>query len=183
MSQDDPDGAIDDLELARIDTALHSYEWNKLAWSRPRHGGGYSHCAVGMLLRDAGVDPEALTRVGTDVWERFGPLLRREYGLPGPEAVDQLVAVNSHYDSREEMAIAALKALMGDESVLPDPDRDFSGVWAEWMEEMSNPEAQDRESGSSGVRAGHDPDSMPSETESTQTGHRRSGQEARPPQD
>ena len=96
--------------LDRITAALNAYPWMAGALTAPGSAGP-RYCAIGMLLRYAGVAREELScaRPVTDVWLRHRALLASEYGIGDCMTAMAIVAANDGADSHAE-AIARVQA-------------------------------------------------------------------------
>lgn len=75
------DGGTPDLD--RIAVAMNAYPFESgqfASWTRPPR-----YCAIGQLLRYAGVEVEEIRRINGDMlggWRHHKEILRREYGIP-----------------------------------------------------------------------------------------------------
>lgn len=91
--------------LMRIEAALNAYPWTAGAFAATT-GDATRYCAVGMLLRYAGVTREhidvACNRGAVQFWDYYRALLARDYGIAGPEQIHAIMVANDGADSREE---------------------------------------------------------------------------------
>jgi hypothetical protein len=95
-------------DLMRIAAALSAYPWTAgtlttIENAAPRY------CALGLLLRYAGVPQEHLARADSagNLWSLYGNLLRSEYGIPNEQTAISIMAANdtarSHADAIERV--------------------------------------------------------------------------------
>ncbi len=91
--------------LMRIEAALNAYPWTAGAFAATS-GDTTRYCAVGMLLRYAGVSPEhidvACNRGAVQFWDYYRALLERDYGIAGPEQIHAIMVANDGADSHED---------------------------------------------------------------------------------
>jgi len=97
-------GGIDmPLDMMKITAALNAYPWTIGALSR-RDGGSASYCAVGLLLRYAGV-PQAEIECGGPqlvVLHRYRELLESEYGITELKTIRSIIGANDSAASHEQ---------------------------------------------------------------------------------
>ena len=100
------------LDLTRITAALNAYPWTAgtliyRGESSPRY------CAVGLLLRYAGVSQEriACAMGETEVWTAHEELLRCEYGVPDSMTLRAIIVANDSARTHEE-AIQRVQAVL-----------------------------------------------------------------------
>ena len=98
------------LDLMKITAALNAYPW--IAGTLTARGSqGAAYCAVGLLLRYAGVTHEEIARAAADPWTRYEDLLRADYGIEDRETLAAIMFANDTADSHEE-AIARVQRLL-----------------------------------------------------------------------
>ncbi len=101
-------------DLRRIAAALNAYPWTRGQMS-DGHAAAPAHCAVGALLRDAGVSTERLgdtTVVWAELRTVYAPILQHEYGISGFEPL-VIGNLNDTSRSRPEAVRRILCALSG----------------------------------------------------------------------
>ena len=132
-------------DLMRIAAALNAYPWTAgtlvaAESDTPRY------CALGLLLRYAGVPQDHLARADSDgnLWTLYGNLLRSEYGIPNEQAAISIMAANDTARSHADAIRRVLGVLTGnfdptnilrldsttsetDPSACVDPDQTFGG--------------------------------------------------------
>jgi hypothetical protein len=99
--------------LQAITAAMNAYHWTQGQMSEgPDHAASY--CAIGALLRYAGV-PRARIANGTVVSlaEVYGPLLRAKYGILGADILRAIMAANDGAQSRAEATWRVLGLVAG----------------------------------------------------------------------
>jgi hypothetical protein len=101
------------LNVPRIAAALNAYPWTPgCLTSRERMVPTY--CAVGAMLRYAGVAQEHIASAqGPDFWERYGPLLQSEYGIPDLQTAMFVMGANDSARSQGEAIERVLGVLTG----------------------------------------------------------------------
>lgn len=91
--------------LMRIEAALNAYPWTAGSFAA-RTGDEVRYCAVGMLLRYAGVTEAhidlACNRGAVEFWTYYRALLARDYGISGAEQVHAIMVANDGASSRDE---------------------------------------------------------------------------------
>lgn len=91
--------------LMRIEAALNAYPWTAGSFATTS-GGSTRYCAVGMLLRYAGVSAEhidlACNRGAVAFWEYYRALLQRDYGISQPEQIHAIMVANDGADTHED---------------------------------------------------------------------------------
>jgi hypothetical protein len=102
------------LNLARIAAALNAYPWTRGRLTSRAGQAAPQYCAVGLLLRYAGVPQQEVAGV-RDFWARYGGLLQAEYGIPDARTAFLIVAANdsaaSHAEAIERVLGVATGAL------------------------------------------------------------------------
>jgi hypothetical protein len=99
--------------LQAVTAAMNAYPWTRGHLSEgPDHAASY--CAIGALLRYAGV-PRARIANGTEVFlaEVYGPLLRAKYGISAAHTVLGIMAANDGAESRGEATWRVLGLVAG----------------------------------------------------------------------
>ena len=105
------------LDLPRIAAALNAYPWTTgtLTHRPDEEASGASYCALGALLRYAGVAQEHIAcaqEVGDPaVWELYGLLLREEYGIPDHTTTHLIMGANDGAFSQEDAIARVMRAL------------------------------------------------------------------------
>ena len=91
------------LDIVKITAALNAYPWTRGAFS-VRYGGSAAYCAVGLLLRYAGVAQAEIECPGASsvVWGRYREILESEYGIPDMETITNIVYANDSATSHEQ---------------------------------------------------------------------------------
>ena len=91
------------LDIAKITAALNAYPWMRGAYSI-RGIGGASYCAVGLLLRYAGVAQNeiACSVSPHDILARYRELLECEYGITDPTTIIQIILANDAATTHEQ---------------------------------------------------------------------------------
>jgi hypothetical protein len=91
------------LDIMRITAALNAYPWTRGALTH-RNEVAADYCAVGLLLRYAGVTQSeiAYTHDSTSVWARYRDLLEAEYGITEFETIGNIIRANDTATSHEE---------------------------------------------------------------------------------
>ena len=91
------------LDIVKITAALNAYPWTRGTFSM-RYGGSAAYCAVGLLLRYAGVAQSEIECPGTSsvVWDRYRALLESEYGIPDMATITNIVYANDVATSHEQ---------------------------------------------------------------------------------
>jgi hypothetical protein len=83
------------LDIMKITAALNAYPWIPgTLTAGPQYAANY--CAVGMLLRYAGVAQAeiASARAADQVWARYRELLEFEYGITAFATIRDIIAAN-----------------------------------------------------------------------------------------
>ncbi|MGH7526896.1 MAG: DUF6197 family protein, partial [Gemmatimonadales bacterium] len=100
-----PEGPTPNLRA--VADALNAYPWTRghlITWSADVP----AYCALGAMLRAAGIAPAEITRADDTpahlFWQGWGPLLRTEYGIPGLSSAHRIVSLNDAARSRAEAA-------------------------------------------------------------------------------
>src|SRR5918912_486146 len=81
-------------DLMRIAASLNAYPWTAgtltaIDNAAPRY------CALGLLLRYAGVPQEHLASADEgELWKQYGDILRLEYGIPNEQTAFSIMAAN-----------------------------------------------------------------------------------------
>ena len=91
------------LDIMKITAALNAYPWTSGALSM-RDGGSASYCAVGLLLRYAGVPQAEIEGAGSAhvVLDRYRELLQSEYGITELETIGNIIHANDSAASHEQ---------------------------------------------------------------------------------
>ena len=110
--------------LSKITAALNAYPWTPGTLTR-REEGVPRYCAVGLLLRYAGVPEDQL--YSCDVWTRHRTVLQAEYGIEDAHTVALIVAANDSALSHAE-AIERVQSVLSGESTLADLAREGFGT-------------------------------------------------------
>ena len=101
--------------LMRIEAALNAYPWTTGTFTA-RNGSEVRYCAIGMLLRYAGVTEShidlACNRGVVEFWSYYRPLLERDYGISGPEQVHAIMVANDGATSHDE-AVRRVRWVLG----------------------------------------------------------------------
>jgi hypothetical protein len=91
-------------DLMRIEAALNAYPWTPGTLTTGARDPRY--CAVGILLRYAGVAREhlgcAVLWNSRRLWEMYGALLLQEYGIPNEHTMIAIMAANDSARSHGE---------------------------------------------------------------------------------
>jgi hypothetical protein len=94
-------------KLRAIADALNAYPWTRgrlIAWAADEP----AYCALGSMLRSAGISPAEITRADSEpahpFWDKWGPLFYAEYGIPALFAAHRIVTLNDAARSRAEAA-------------------------------------------------------------------------------
>ncbi len=104
------------LNLPRIAAALNAYPWT-LGCLTERASGPPTYCAIGALLRYAGVPQDRIACAAGAFWILYAPLLRSEYGIADETTVQRIIAANDGADSQAE----AIERVLG---ILTEPPDD-----------------------------------------------------------
>ena len=90
------------LDIVKITAALNAYPWTSGAYSI-RDGGAAVYCAVGLLLRYAGVAQAEIECAGPShvVWGRYRELLESEYGITELSMINAIIQANDAATSHE----------------------------------------------------------------------------------
>ena len=88
-------------DIVKITAALNAYPWTigTLSMRRGDHG---VYCAVGLLLRYAGVPQAEIECAGPRLWDRYHELLESEYGITEPATITNIIHANDSARSHEE---------------------------------------------------------------------------------
>ena len=90
------------LDIMKITAALNAYPWTPGTFSM-RDAGVPRYCAVGLLLRYAGVPQVEIECAGSSlVWTRFHELLESEYGISELTTIMEIIGANDSATSHEE---------------------------------------------------------------------------------
>lgn len=91
------------LDIAKITAALNAYPWTRGAYS-VRDIGSASYCAVGLLLRYAGIAQAEIECSGPPnvMLARYRELLEREYGITELATITQIIRANDFATSHEQ---------------------------------------------------------------------------------
>jgi len=101
------------LNLPRIAAALNAYPWTPGRLTS-RQEMVPTYCAIGAMLRYAGVAQDHIAHAhGRDFWERYGPLLQSEYGIPDEETAAHVMAANDTASSHGQAIERVLYVLTG----------------------------------------------------------------------
>lgn len=105
------------LDLPRIAVALNAYPWTPGRLTRRGKTAPTTYCAIGALLRYAGVAQEHIAcadgSTGANLWNRYGPLLQSEYGLPDERTAWHVMVANDSANSQGEAIERVLGVLTG----------------------------------------------------------------------
>lgn len=100
-----PEGPTPNLRA--VADALNAYPWTRgrlIVWAADVP----AYCALGAMLRAAGVVPTEIARAdrtpGQPFWEGWGALLEKKYGLPNLYSAHRIVTLNDAARSRAEAA-------------------------------------------------------------------------------
>lgn len=101
------------LDMVKITAALNAYPWTSGRYS-VRDGGSARYCAVGLLLRYAGVAQAEIECAGPlhVVVARYGDLLKSEYGISDMVKLFEIVCANDSATSHER-AIEQVQFVLG----------------------------------------------------------------------
>jgi hypothetical protein len=112
------------LNLPRIAAALNAYPWTPGHLTK-RGRTAPTYCAIGALLRYAGVAQEHIACVSNSpvgsFWTLYGPLLHSEYGIPDERTAWRVIEANDSADSQAEAIERVLGVLAGDRDPLERP--------------------------------------------------------------
>lgn len=102
-------------DLMKITAALNAYPWTAGTLTRRDGGGTPRYCALGLLLRYAGVarDQLACAQHSSETWTRHRRLLQSEYGISDYATVCAIIVANDTASSHEQ-AIARVQQVLGD---------------------------------------------------------------------
>ena len=90
------------LDIVKITAALNAYPWMRGAYSM-RDSGAAMYCAVGLLLRYAGVAQAEIECAGAPhMWGRYRELLESEYGITELATIINIIQANDSAASHEE---------------------------------------------------------------------------------
>jgi hypothetical protein len=100
------------VDLLRITAALNAYPWIAGTLTA-RSPDGPRYCAMGLLLRYAGVpqDHMACAAGELEMWDRYGELLRADYGIECRETVRAIILANDSARSHAQ-AIERVQAVL-----------------------------------------------------------------------
>ena len=88
-------------DIVKITAALNAYPWTAGTFSM--HQGDHAvYCAVGLLLRYAGVPQAEIECAGPGLWDRYHELLESEYGITQPATIYNIIHANDSAHSHEE---------------------------------------------------------------------------------
>lgn len=90
-------------DIMKITAALNAYPWTRGTFS-VREGDNAVYCAVGLLLRYAGVPQAEIACAGPTgvLWDRFHELFESEYGITEPATIDDIIRANDSALSHDE---------------------------------------------------------------------------------
>jgi hypothetical protein len=99
--------------LHEITAAMNAYAWTKHGPVRgPDHAPSY--CAIGALLRHAGVPHDCIMQATiASLTGAYDPLLRAKYGISGVDTVLRIIADNAEAQSRAEATWRVLGLVKG----------------------------------------------------------------------
>ena len=91
------------LDIMRITAALNAYPWTRGTLTY-RTGEAADYCAVGLLLRYAGVSQSEIecARDAGTVWARYRELLESEYGITGLTTICDIIMANDSAPTHAE---------------------------------------------------------------------------------
>jgi hypothetical protein len=91
------------LDIGKITAALNAYPWTSGTLTM-RDGGSALYCALGLLLRYAGVPQPEIERAGPSqvVLDRYRALLEAEYGITELATIDNIIQANDSASSQAE---------------------------------------------------------------------------------
>jgi hypothetical protein len=100
------------LDLMRITAALNAYPWTAGTLTH-RAEGAPKYCAVGLLLRFAGVPQEriACATAEREVWAGYEEILRCEYGIADSKTISAIMIANDSAGTHEK-AIQRVQAVL-----------------------------------------------------------------------
>jgi len=101
------------LDIMRITAALNAYPWTRGVLTY-RNEVAANYCAVGLLLRYAGVpqsEIECANDATTAVWTRYRELLEAEYGITTVATIHGIICANDSAATHEE-AIAQVQFVL-----------------------------------------------------------------------
>jgi len=105
------------LDLPRIAAALNAYPWTPGRLTKRGKAAPTTYCAVGALLRYAGVAQEHIAcaegSTGVNFWNLYGPLLQSEYGIPDERTAWYVMMANNSASSQGEAIERVLGVLTG----------------------------------------------------------------------
>jgi hypothetical protein len=98
--------------LHEITAAMNAYSWTKHG---PVQGPDCapSYCAIGALLRHAGVPHECVMQAAVAALEGDDSLLQAKYGVSGADAVLRIVMTNGHAQSQADATWRVLGLVSG----------------------------------------------------------------------
>jgi len=90
-------------DIVKITAALNAYPWTRGAYSM-RQGDNAVYCAVGLLLRFAGVPQADIACAGHSggIWARYHEILESEYGITEPAMIHSIIQANDSATSHDE---------------------------------------------------------------------------------
>jgi hypothetical protein len=99
------------LDLRKVAVVMNAYPWTRGQLTNGDTAAP-AHCAVGALLRDAGIPPERMPGIEVAYGQMYA-ILERQYGISGPETVHEIMAANDSARSRSEAIRRVLCTLSG----------------------------------------------------------------------
>jgi len=102
--------------MVAVASALSAYPWTRfwlIRWRDVHEEPRY--CAMGALLRFAGVHPDDIVLAdllgAIDFWKQWGPLLSSEYGVPGFQSAHRIVTLNDSATTQAEATGKIIKRM------------------------------------------------------------------------
>jgi hypothetical protein len=124
------------LDIMKITAALNAYPWTSGTLTI-RRVGAPKYCAVGLLLRYAGVPQQEIECAvsSTEAWARFHGLLESEYGIADYATICAIIMANDSAATHEQ-AIERVQNTLSGES-------DPMSAWVRRAAGLKGPEASD----------------------------------------
>jgi hypothetical protein len=99
--------------LHEIAAAMNAYQWTKYGPVQgPEHAPSY--CAIGALLRHAGVPHECIVQAASaSLGGECDPLLKAKYGISDPDTVLRIIMSNGEAGSRADATWRVLGLVSG----------------------------------------------------------------------
>jgi hypothetical protein len=100
------------VDLMKVTAALNAYPWTTGELTS-LDGGIARYCAVGLMLRYAGVPQEQIARTSTTGadWSESREVLQREYGIDDDATVTTIIMANDSAETQEQ-AIERVQAVL-----------------------------------------------------------------------